>query len=194
MFLDDSSELKEKCLTWSPLRGNIGWEQMNRFFTSVFYVLSAMYGYIDTSRLTADGKPLTEDSEVLFGYVFQWFITSTLTTLILMNLLVGLAIGDVRSIEENADCMIIQIELKRMFRRKMKQNFCCCFCKCFGTTCRAKKPVEDVQVFFPNKSKKKCSMNGEKKSCSHFLGPKQYTLGCHQVRKSILGRYKKLND
>ena len=168
--------------------------ELLHFFKSILRVLSVMYGYIDTSHLTQNYANLRDpNSEIVASYAIHWLLTTTLATLVLMNLLIGLTIGDVRTIDENADCIIVQIELKNLYRRIMRRNLRCCFCKCFGIVCRKKKQSNKCGTFYPNKSKKSCAIPGRRNACG-LISPmlsKQFILGCRRIRTTLLHNYQK---
>ena len=113
---DETKVVEEACLTWSPLQGEMAQVELNYFLKSILQVLSIMYGYIDTAHLTVGYNRLREpNSEIVLSYTVHWLLSTTLATLVLMNLLVALTIGDVRAIDQNADCLILQLDLKKLY-------------------------------------------------------------------------------
>ena len=153
-----------------------------------------MYGYIDTSHLTQNYTALRQaDAELEPSHTVHWLLTTMLTTLILMNLLIGLTIGDLGSIERNADCLMVQIELKKLYRRLLRRDLCCCFCKCFGVVCRKKRMKKRTLIFYPNRPKGRCVMEKRKTSrrLHAFFVPDDFILGARKIRRALLDHYSK---
>ena len=183
-------ERKQFCLGFNPNQLDYWLIQLKFFVKCVINVLTMMYGEMDTSILTKNHTPLNEqNSEIVISYIFNWLLTTTLATLVIMNLLIGLAIGDIRAIDENADCMIVQIELKKLFRRIMRRNLRRCICKCFGITCRKGKTVANSsKTIYPNQSKSTLVI--ENKTKDGLLSSESFILGGLPVKKAILDNYK----
>ena len=160
---------------------------------NIFQTLSRMYGQIDNADVARDYLPLRDsNSEIITSYAIFWLIATTLTTLILVNLLIGLAIGDIRAIDETADCLIVQIELKSLYRRIMWKNFRSCLCKCFGKSCRAKCGNSDILTLYPNKSSSIYLASGKKRRqrWSLTVFATEFILGWHRVKERIVRNYR----
>ena len=154
-------------------------------------MVSVMYGQIDNSDVSRSYLSLRDpDSEVVASHAIHWFLAITFTTLILMNLLVGLTIRDVRENDDKVDCLIVQMELKRMYREIVWKNMC--FYRCIARVWMIKE--EDgskVMTMYPNLMGEICGYSS--KIVHHRFFSKyssQFILGCRRVKKSVLEHYK----
>ena len=172
----------------------MGERELWYFVKSTLQILSVMYGQIDNSVVSRFYTQLRDpESEVVVSYAIHWWLVTTLTTIILMNLLVGLTIGDVREIDNHADCYVIQIELKRMYRKIVWRNIHSCFCKCFWRSCRTKLlNLQNIVTMYPNENESICMLSGKRRLCGRFFVQKSrhFILGCRTVKKIILQHYK----
>ena len=120
----------EECRKLSPVSWALLKDGSSFYIKNVFYTLSVLYGEVDTSYLTKDYVKLRlPSSSISLSYAVQWLVNTVLTTVVVMNLLVALTIGDVTEISKTADCHIVQIKLKKMFVMLAQRNFVHCFFK-----------------------------------------------------------------
>ena len=151
-----------------------------------------MYGQIDTSDLTTGHQKLQSvESKINPEYAIHWLICTLLTCIILMNLLIGLTLGDVGEIEKQADCQVVQIKLRKLYFRqviwtvllsplyklwKQEKNF----------------KTNSVISVHPNKYREGCVVTKKVKLWARLvaLWTATYIIGCSHVRKKILENFR----
>ena len=178
--------MTEACAITAPFSGNLGKAELVFYIKSFFHVLNYMHGQTDTSDLTKNYEDLRDQSSKLdSSYAVYWFVSTSFTTIILMNLLVGLTIGDVDEIEENADCQIVQIKLRKLYLQRVWKSLIKCMLCNF---CQSRKPERFYMVLYPNKYKGGCTVRSERDPMTRIFSrlSTTYILGCSKVRKSIL--------
>ena len=75
-----------------------------------------MFGNSNLNEVILDRKDFYDlQNDVNGGLGFEFIVYSVLTGIVLMNLMIGLTIGDVNAWIVNADCKIIQLRLKEEY-------------------------------------------------------------------------------
>ena len=169
---------------------------LSMYFKSVFQVLSFMYGQIDTSDLTVGRESLrSETSEIDPAYAIHWLICTLLTCIILMNLLIGLTIGDVGEIEKKADCQVVQIKLRKMYFNQVFWTNVLSPCSKIGICGKIRGPKTTL-IVFPNKFVDGCAFEDRTGCLAGWMltWTANHILGCSQVRKKVLEKFKERYD
>ena len=108
--------LEERCQSNENFRGQFGKWQRDFFWKNFFIVFNYMFGNSNLNEVILDRKDFYDlQNDVNGGLGIEFIVYSVLTGIVLMNLMIGLTIGDVNAWIVNADCKIIQLRLKEEY-------------------------------------------------------------------------------
>ena len=155
-----------------------------------------MYGQVDSSELTVGHESLWSEMSVINpAYAFHWLICTLITSIILMNLLIGLTIGDVGEIRKKADCQVVQIKLRKMYFNQVFWTKVISPCSKIGICGKIRGP-KNTLIVFPNKFYHGCAFENRKGCLAGWIitWTANHILGCSQVRKKVLEKFNKRYD
>ena len=188
--------LREFCFETEPFDPEFVREKFNHWGKAFMGIVNGMYGQTDTKYMT-DYYQYMDDYDVMLEAtsVLLWAITTMLTTVLFMNILLGLTIGDVRRIVTCSNCYMVQINIHEMRNQAIWDDIFWAFCRC---CMRPKKgqsaPTEDTlesMSIFPNKFWEGCALKKDNGCCARFKNraTASYILGCKKARDKIVEAY-----
>ena len=199
--ITDENKLRDFCFNTEPIEGSFKHEELNHYWKAFLAIVNGMYGQTDTKYMT-DRYVYMDDFDVRLDptSVILWLIVTLLTTVLFMNILLGLTIGDIKRCATMAHCCMVQKSIHELqIQAILDDTFFCIvsiFKKC-STCCRDK--TEGVTgdetkydiiypiIIYPNKWRKGCPVEEVTGFWVRFSKNIQasYILGCKKVRKRV---------